>query len=308
MMNKVLTYSTFFVLLFTLYGCPLEERGHVDLDKITTTQHDSNGNLIMEGERSKTTGKGVYKYYQTDGVLNYIHEFNLQTGKGIFRFYYPDGTLKKVQEVIQDSIEHGTYKFYYPSGVLKDSAQITHGKFHGNRYRYYENGVLKNNSLYYTNGNLRNEIEHDSTGLLKEYLAFNYRDYIAFVVRYDNKGHYKKLEENEEHLSYLIYSFVLEESYPLDEQFSIELLVGQPPKFKTSVWVGYRYKNEAEITELVSGEPDHFNRVNYTLTQNPDKDIEIINVAKAVSKEAVISDTVIIEVSKKGKTSYQHSK
>ena len=300
-MRKILTYSIFFVLLFTLYGCPWEEREHVDLDKITTTKHDPNGNLIMEGEKSKSTGEGFYKHYLADGTLSHTLEITSKTGKGEFMFYYPDGTLKKVQEVIQDSIEHGTYKFYYPSGVLEDSAQITHGKFHENRYRYYENGMLYKKSMY-INNKIRNQVEYNTLGVLQEYWAGDFGDILNFVAYYDKKGNYERSEGT------LINSFFLKENYPLGEPFSIELLVGRPPKFETSVWVGYRYKNQAEITELVSGEPDHFNRVNYTITQNPDKDIEIINVAKAVSKEAVISDTVIIEVSKKGKTSYQHSK
>lgn len=274
MIHKTLTYSSIFILLLALYACPQEE--HVDVDTTTITKHDANGNLIMEVEKSKSTGKGI------------------------FRFYYPDGTLQKIQEVINDSVEHGTYKYYYPSGVLEDSAQLSHGKFHGNRYEYFENGMLRKKGLY-INDKVRNEIEYDSTGVLKEYWAGNYGDILNFVTYFDENENYDRTEGN------LVNSVVLEESYPIGKPFSIEILVGQPPMFETSVWVGYRNKGDSEFKELFSGKPDRFNRVSYSLTQNPDKDIEILNVAKAVNKDAVISDTLTIKVGKDGNTTSYYS-
>lgn len=274
MKYKILIYCACLVLMFSLNGCSRENTEQIDLDKITITQHDPSGNLIAEGEMSKTTGKGVFK------------------------FYFPDGTLRKVQEVINDSIEHGTYKYYYSSGVLKDSAQLTYGKFHGNRYMYYQSGVLHEKTKY-INNKVRDEIRYDSTGVVEEYWAGNYGEILNFVTYYE-KGKYERTKGN------LINSGVLEESYPINEPFSIEILVGQPPMFETNVWVGYKNKSDSEFTELFSGKPDRFNRVSYSLTQNSNDDVEIINTAKAVNKNIVISDTLLIVIDKDGQSSYNY--
>lgn len=271
-MYKGLIYFACLVFLISLYGCPRGNKRQVDIDKLTTIQNDSNGNLIMKAERSESTGRGVIK------------------------FYYPDGTLKKIQEVINDSIEYGTYKYYYPSGVLKDSAQLTGGKFHGNRFTYYENGVVYEETKY-INNKVRDEIRYDSAGCLKEYWAANYGETLNFVVHYE-KDKYIRTE------GFLINSFVLEESYPLDKSFSIELLVGKPPRFETTVWVGYRNENESEFKELKLCRPGRFNQVVYSIDQNSEQHIEIINVAKTVYRETVISDTLFIEIDKYGKSSY----
>lgn len=283
MIYKSLRYGFFFTLTTILFGCPRQDNSKpIDVDTKTITKHDSDGNLILEGKKSKSTGKGIFK------------------------FYYPDGTLKKIQEVIKDSIEHGTYKYYYPSGELKDSAQLTYGKFHGSRYRYFETGTLREKTNY-INNKIRNEVLYDTASNLKEYRAHDYDEKIAFVAKYSNNT-YKHLSPDEIHLNDLIHSFVLEDSFPIGKPFSVELLVGHPPLFETSVSVGYRYKSETETKEIVSDKPDRFNRINYTITQNPQKDIEIIHVAKAINNNNVIIDTLIIEVNKEGVTSYNYGK
>lgn len=220
-----------------------------------------------------------------------------ESDKTIRQWHYEDGTLKKEQEYINDSIEHGIYRYFYSSGVLKDSAQITHNKFHGKRFEYHENGDIHGLSTY-INNKYRNGITYRSDGTLEYYRANNYHEELMFIIHYDSLGNPVKYEGNP------IFSWVQEKDYPIGKEFSIELLVADPPNCKTEVSVNDwdLDKNQA-ISETIY-KPDQFNRVNYSRKQDPNKDLYILHVALITDtiEQTTISDTLIIVVDRKGRS------
>ena len=217
----------------------------------------------------------------------------------IRQWHYENGKLMKEQEYINDSIEHGTYRYFYPSGILKDSAQITHNKFHGKRYEYHENGNIYGLSTY-INNKYRNGITYRSDGTLEYYRANNYHEELMYIIQYDSFGKPEKYDGD------LIYSWVQEKEYPVGKEFSVELLVSDPPNCKTEVTVSDWDLLQAHAKNEKTYNPDEFNRVNYSRQQNPENDLYILHIARIQDTltSTTLSDTLVIKVAKDGKSSY----
>ncbi len=215
----------------------------------------------------------------------------------IRKWYYEDGTLKKEMEYLNDSIPHGLYRYYYPSGVLQDSAHILYNKFHGKRFEYYENSNPYIITSYF-NGNERSGVNYRRDGSLNEYITANYATDIVFIIRYDSLGKMKN------HEGFPIFSWVQEVAYPIGEEFSVELLVADPPNSITEVnisdWNIDRQEAENELTYT----PDEFNRVIYSRKQSPEKDLyilQIVSIEDTITQTS-LTDTLVIIVDKNGKS------
>ena len=215
------------------------------------------------------------------------------------QWHYENGALMKEQEYIHDSIEHGTYRYFYPNGILKDSAQITHNKFHGERFEYHKNGelyILTN----YINGKYRNATDYRENATLDVYRAYDYHKNLRYIVHYDSLGKPSSYEGN------LIFSWVQEGHYPIGKEFNVELLIANPPNCQTEVTVSDWDILERQAISQKNYAPDKFNRVNYSRTQNPDKEQYILHMANVrdTVEQTTLSDTLVIVVDKDGKSSY----
>ncbi len=215
------------------------------------------------------------------------------------QWFYEDGTLMKEMEYTNGSIPHGTYRFFYPSGVLQDSAQIAYNKFHGKRFEYYENGNPYIISIY-VNGKERSGVNYRKDGSLNEYITANYATELVFIIRYDSLGKIKNYE------GYPIFSWVQEETYPIGENFSVELLVANPPNCKTEVLISDWDNAQKTSSNIQIFIPDEFNRVVYKRRQNPRQELYILHVANIYDtvSQTTLNDTLIIIIAKDGKSTY----
>jgi len=217
------------------------------------------------------------------------------------KWYYSNGNLKKVQEYLHDTIEHGTYLFYNENGILIDSAQIVNDKFHGKRYLYYDNGILRKITTY-KNDVYRSGLDFDFNGNLEYYSAYNYNQDLKFLVKFDSTGSIIKYEGEP------IYSWVLEEQYPVNEIFSVELLVPNIPNHETKVIINDLYETTKEKRSSKVYRPDKFNRIVYSKLRIP-SEMQILNSLTISNKndEIIITDTLVFKISKTGHTSYSRS-
>jgi hypothetical protein len=214
-------------------------------------------------------------------------------------WYYANGKLQKVQEYVDDTVEHGKYLYYYPSGKLQDSAQLHYGKIHGERLEFYENGQ-KNTATMYVNGKRRSMIAYYLNGKLKLYKAYNYFGELMFIMNYDADGKISSYEGNP------IHNFFIKDKVDIGSEFEVELLVVNPPNYKTEVIVSDWSINKRQPTSKSVFTPEKFNGVKYSKKQNSDLDMYILNVAniKDATGSNAITDTLLVKVDKNGITSY----
>lgn len=213
------------------------------------------------------------------------------------KWYYEDGTLKKEMEYLNDSTPHGLYRYYFPSGVLQDSAQLIYNKIHGKRFEYHENGQIYILTTY-LNNKYRNALDFRTDGTFEYYRAYNYHEELSFIIHYDSHNKPVNIDGN------LIFSWVQEVAYPIGEEFSVELLVADPPNSITEVnisdWNIDRQEAENELTYT----PDEFNRVIYSRKQSPEKDLyilQIVSIEDTITQTS-LTDTLVIIVDKNGKS------
>lgn len=211
------------------------------------------------------------------------------------RWHNEKGVLIKEQEFINDTIKHGIYRFFFPNGQIKDSVRFIQNKMHGKRYVFYENGnlhVLAN----YNMGKERNGIRYKQDGRIDCYKAFTYTSELVFYLYYDSVGHLKK------HDGSIIHSWVLDDNYPLGEELSIELLVANPPNYKTEVFISEFDVDKNKKYNESAYTPDEFNRIVYQVQQNPERDLIFLHKAILLneSSQTTLHDSLFILISKDG--------
>lgn len=212
------------------------------------------------------------------------------------KWHYENGQVKRVQEYSADSVKNGLYLFYNESGYVIDSALIRDGKLHGKRFLYFDNGIIKNVTMY-KNGIYRSGIDYDSLGMLEYYGGYNYSQDLMFLIEFDSLGRINSFEGNP------IYSWVMEEYYAVGDTLSIELLVPNIPDYKTEVSV-IDSKTGEEETHM----PDEFNRVVYRKLR-ADTIARVIShylVIRDRENKAIITDTLVFNLSSKGEMTYQY--
>lgn len=100
------------------------------------------GIQIIDGHYYQNQKKGVWKYYNNDGVL-----FNTRDFKNTYEFNYITGNVKNIQKYSLDRVDN---LISYP--IIPDSCYTTSGNY----YRFIPNN--RENALIFRNNNLLNKI------------------------------------------------------------------------------------------------------------------------------------------------------
>jgi hypothetical protein len=216
------------------------------------------------------------------------------------KWYYEDGTLRKVQELNEKGEPTGVYKYYYPSGVLEDSAYLIKNEFHGSRYEFDKSGNLSTVSYYWRNS-ARNGLFYRSDNTLSYYRCYGYAEDLLFLIEYDENGKFKRTD------GYPIYQWFGEDTVKIGEKFKQELLVANPPHSRTK-FTAYEIDDRGNKERiLIETEPDEFNRIRYSVEQDPNEDKRYLNVVEIYDSttQKKIVDKMMIKFYKSGKTSFE---
>lgn len=213
--------------------------------------YNANGNIVTKGRYDVTGGKkGLWKYYNKNGVLESVD--NMVEGKtdGTSKFYYANGAIKSITPYKDDTVT-GYYSEFYPNNQLKQQGWFNNDVLEGEWISYYPDGTLKSKN-YYTNnklyglsynyspdGKIVNHIHYQDGRLLTEY-QYNHEGEVFDVIDADvdsakylmitkfSNGDISTVCEmlyGKRHGSYIGYNFdgkpIVEGRYYYDEQDSI---------------------------------------------------------------------------------------
>ncbi|MFM1875283.1 MAG: hypothetical protein RL266_1020 [Bacteroidota bacterium] len=169
---------------------------------------DTNGNVIKEAKKKgsgfeyesvhfdgtqKSAGtfnvkggkEGLWKFYNSDGVLESEQRFSENEQQGKQTYYHANGKVESEYEIV-DGKDEGEFKRYYFDGQLKRHGRFSEGQKVGEWFDYYEDGTLAEIE-YYVDDKITYQIEYNVEG--KPNIEMYYvDDLIEHILYYDTKG------------------------------------------------------------------------------------------------------------------------
>lgn len=108
--------------------------------------YDTDGNVIKEAKKKGTGFE--YESVHFDGTQKSVGTFNIKGGKeGLWRFYNTDGVLESEQLFSQNEQE-GKQVYYHSNGNIESEYEVINGKNEGVFKRYFYDGQLRRHGRF----------------------------------------------------------------------------------------------------------------------------------------------------------------
>lgn len=161
--------------------------GEIEKKELNITGKFPNGNMQVEGTYTKSERTGKWKFYDANGVLSSVENYN-QEGQldGKLTNYFGDGNIETVTRY-KEGERDGYYEDYYFDGSLFEQGNFCEGERCGLWVRYFKNGQISKETYYLDGSPVGFQTYYDEKG--RVYEQYSYEDgYYKEFIRFDTLG------------------------------------------------------------------------------------------------------------------------
>lgn len=115
----------------------------------------------LRGQYINNRPSGRYTKYHSNGRMKEVGNYDDGIFSDSLKRYHPNGRLEYEASYSSAGKENGKVRFFYPNGQVEYEYTAQNGVANGKSTRYYENGDIKELIEYNSDGSLKNSIEKE---------------------------------------------------------------------------------------------------------------------------------------------------
>lgn len=147
--------------------------------------YDTEGNVIKEAKKKGSSFEYESVYF--DGTQKSAGTFNVKGGKeGLWKFYNSDGVLSSEQR-FEENEQEGKQVYYHANGNVESEYEMVDGLDEGEFKRYYYDGQLRRHGRYVKGDRVGEWFDYFADGTLAE-VEYYVEDKITYQREYNVDG------------------------------------------------------------------------------------------------------------------------